>query len=121
MKLIITHLKAPWPLGAVVGDVVELPAVPVWAVGKCQPAGDDAQVTALDQAQPARLSAEEEDALAASAALMEAEAQAAQERAQIKDKAALKEEAEALGLTIDGRLSASKIAELIAAKKAEQE
>ena len=45
MKLTITHLKAPWPSGAVVGDVLDLPSVPVWAVGKCQPAGDDAELT----------------------------------------------------------------------------
>ena len=45
MKYQITHLKAPWPSGAVVGDVVDLPAVPVWAVGKCRQAADDAEVT----------------------------------------------------------------------------
>jgi len=45
MKLTITHLKAPWPAGAKVGDVIELPAVPVWAVGKCKPAADDDEVT----------------------------------------------------------------------------
>lgn len=46
MKLTITHLKAPWPAGAKVGDVVELPDVPAWALGKCLPAADDAEVTA---------------------------------------------------------------------------
>lgn len=45
MKLTITHLKAAWPAGAVVGDVIELASVPAWAVGKCAPAGDDAAVT----------------------------------------------------------------------------
>lgn len=45
MKLTITHLKAPWPEGAKVGDVVELADVPAWAVGKCKPADDDAEVT----------------------------------------------------------------------------
>lgn len=45
MKLTITHLKAPWPAGAVVGDVIELASVPAWAVGKCAPADDDATVT----------------------------------------------------------------------------
>ena len=45
MKLTITHLKAPWPTGAVVGDVIELASVPAWAVGKCVPAADDAAVT----------------------------------------------------------------------------
>lgn len=45
MKLTITHLKAPWPVGAVVGGVIELASVPAWAVGKCVPAADDAAVT----------------------------------------------------------------------------
>ena len=35
MRLQITHLKAPWPAGAVVGDVLDLPEVPAWALGKC--------------------------------------------------------------------------------------
>lgn len=44
MKVTITHLKAPWPAGAGVGDVVQLAgdSVPEWAVGKCTPAADDA-------------------------------------------------------------------------------
>ena len=43
MKARITHLKAPWPLGAVVGAVVlfDAGAVPSWAAGKCVPVGDD--------------------------------------------------------------------------------
>ena len=45
MKLTITHLKAPWPEGSKVGDVVELAGLPAWAVGKCKPADDDAEVT----------------------------------------------------------------------------
>lgn len=47
MKLTITHMKAPWPAGAQVGDVVELDVaeVPGWAVGKCTPAADDAPAT----------------------------------------------------------------------------
>lgn len=50
MKLTITHLKAPWPTGAVVGDVIELASVPAWAVGKCAPADDSATVTVGDGA-----------------------------------------------------------------------
>lgn len=49
MKARITHMKAPWPLGALVGDVVEFAAgsVPVWAVGKCvEVSEDDEQVVA---------------------------------------------------------------------------
>lgn len=45
MKLTITHLKAAWPAGAVVGDVIELASVPAWALGKCVPADDGAEVT----------------------------------------------------------------------------
>lgn len=39
MRLKITQLKAPWPSGAKVGDIIELPAIPLWAVGKCEDAG----------------------------------------------------------------------------------
>lgn len=45
MKARITHLKAPWPLGARVGDVVELGSEPAWAVGKFEKVGDDEPVT----------------------------------------------------------------------------
>ena len=48
MRVQITHLKAPWPHGAVVGDVLDLPAVPVWAVGKCKQVEDDAELTIVD-------------------------------------------------------------------------
>jgi hypothetical protein len=44
-KFTITHLKAPWPSGAKVGDVIELAHVPAWALGKCSPATDDAEAT----------------------------------------------------------------------------
>lgn len=50
MLLTITHLKAPWPAGAVVGDVIDLPSVPSWALGKCTAAPAGAVVTI---AQPA--------------------------------------------------------------------
>ena len=42
MRLKITQLKAPWPSGAKVGDIIELPAIPLWAVGKCEDAGSAA-------------------------------------------------------------------------------
>lgn len=45
MKLTITHLKAPWPAGAAIGDVIDLPSVPPWALGKCAPAAEDAVAT----------------------------------------------------------------------------
>lgn len=45
MKARITHLKAPWPLGAKVGDVVEFESAPAWSVGKFEKVGDDEAVT----------------------------------------------------------------------------
>ena len=70
MKLTITHLKAPWPTGAVVGDVIELVAVPVWALGKCAPADDSANVTVgAVQAAPATQEPSIEDLRAQAAAL----------------------------------------------------
>jgi hypothetical protein len=45
IKVRITHLKAPWPKGAQVGDVVEMDNMRAWAVGKCLRVGDDEQPT----------------------------------------------------------------------------
>ena len=86
MKLTITHLKAPWPTGAVVGDVIELASVPTWAVGKCAPADDSAAVTV--------------------GAVQAAPAVATQEPS-IDD---LREQAKALGIRVDGRWSADRLA-----------
>lgn len=43
MKVRVTFLKAPWPEGTKVGDVVDVPgdAVPPWAFGKCDPVAED--------------------------------------------------------------------------------
>lgn len=43
MKLLVTHLKAPWPNGTKVGDVVTIKgnAVPAWAAGKCSVLPED--------------------------------------------------------------------------------
>lgn len=45
MKVTITHMKAPWPEGAKVGDVVQFEgdAAPAWALGKFAHADDDAR------------------------------------------------------------------------------
>jgi hypothetical protein len=46
VKVTVTFLAAPWPEGTVPGHVVELvgcDAIPAWAVGKCDPAPDDAE------------------------------------------------------------------------------
>lgn len=52
MKVVITQLKAPWPAGAKVGDVVEMRGfgkLPGWAAGKCRPAGDADASHVLDR------------------------------------------------------------------------
>lgn len=86
MKLTITHLKAPWPTGAVVGDVIELANVPAWAVGNCAPADDSAAVTVgAVQAAPA----------------------VAKQEPSIDD---LREQAKALGIKVDGRWSVDRLA-----------
>jgi len=62
MRVEITHLKAPWPEGAVVGDVLELDAVPVWAVGKCKQVGDDVELTIVDNSDYKAPGVDEEEA-----------------------------------------------------------
>ncbi len=42
----IKHLKAPWPAGAVVGDVIEFEVLPGWAAGKCELGGTQPTVFA---------------------------------------------------------------------------
>jgi hypothetical protein len=59
MLLTITHLKAPWPAGAVVGDVIDLPSIPPWALGKFTAAPAGAVVTI---AQPAAEQPEPQEA-----------------------------------------------------------
>lgn len=91
----IKHLKAPWPAGATVGDVIELETVPGWALGKCEPGGSMATVAFASAAEPeidaqaaegaaiAQAEAQDkanEDAQVA-AALADADAQAAEEKA----------------------------------------
>ena len=89
MKLTITHLKAPWPAGAVVGGVIELANVPAWAVGKCVPAADDAAVTV--GVKPAVAAAEFDPSIDY-----------------------LRAQAAALGLKVDGRWSRERLADEIA-------
>lgn len=49
MKVEVTHLKAAWPDGTRIGDVVDVgDAIPAWAVGKCKPA--DAQPVKAESA-----------------------------------------------------------------------
>jgi hypothetical protein len=103
MKYVITFLKAPWPLGARVGDVIELDHVPAWAVGKCSPAADDAEVTvsfapALVVNVPPVVEVPE----------VEAEV----------SRKAMEAEAKALGVEFRSNLSDEKLAERIAEAKA---
>lgn len=92
MKVVITHLKAPWPAGAIVGSVVEVAAesLPGCFVGKCVPAEDDAEATQLWEPLPlieaaapqqAAAPAVDPDELRAVQALLEAERQASAELA----------------------------------------
>jgi hypothetical protein len=87
----ITALKAPWPTGARVGDIIDLSAVPAWAAGKCQPAPDaEAATVALTEPEPVRDLATElagtQAALQATVAELDAERQATAElRAKLAD------------------------------------
>jgi hypothetical protein len=38
MRVLVTQLKAPWPVGTKPGDVVEVEGdgIPGWAFGKCE-------------------------------------------------------------------------------------
>ena len=118
----ITFMKAPWPAGAKVGDVVELAAVPAWALGKCEPAGDDAVATDFGgsaEGSGAALEAEAK-AKAEAEALAAAEAEAAA-KAAADARAALEAEATGLGVTFRSNISdetlAARIAEAKAAKQ----
>lgn len=88
MKVTVTHLKAPWPKGAQPGHVVEVEgdSIPAWAVGKCRPAPDDAEVYAPAGEPVAEPVADAEEEARIAAALAEADAQAEQERAALQAK-----------------------------------
>ena len=102
MRVQITHLKAPWPQGAVVGDVLELSEIPVWAVGKCEQVGDEMELTIVVG----------DDAEA------KAEKRAAAEQAS-EAKAEAIAKATELGIEFDKRWSTARIVEEIAKKTAE--
>lgn len=98
-KFTITHLKAPWPLGAKVGDVIELASVPAWALGKCSPADDDAEVTV-------------------SLAPVEFVANVPPAGGAVAGRDALEAEAKALGVSFNARTSDETLTERIAEAKA---
>lgn len=104
MKLTITHLKAPWPQGAMVGSVIELASVPAWAVGKCVPAADDAAVTVggtliNEGTMPAAAATESKFATWSESDI---------------STDGLRARAAALGLKVDGRWSRERLADEIA-------
>lgn len=108
MKARITHLKAPWPLGARVGDVVEFAQVPAWAAGKVQEVGDDEAVT-LEFGEPVKVVLEgdsaEVQALKSEIANLSAKLEAAQQAsAQSNDAlmSTLRETQEAADVAIAG-------------------
>lgn len=79
MKLRIEVLKAPWPQGAKVGDVVEKDGIPAWAAGKCVQVADDTPVTLLDAEAAKKKAADDAAAKAA------ADAEAAKGKKNSKD------------------------------------
>lgn len=100
MKVTITQLKAPWPMGAKVGDVIELQGfdgMPDWAKGKCRPVADDAEaaqvlersalpkveVKAPTKAEPAAPAVDPDALAAAEALLAEARTEADELRARV--------------------------------------
>lgn len=93
MKVIVTHLKAPWPAGAAVGSVVELlgDTMPGCFVGKCTPAEADAEAThAWEPQAPAAVAhqpeapASAEELETAKKLLVEAEAEADELRGRLE-------------------------------------
>lgn len=89
MKVTITHLKAPWPEGAAVGSVVEVPgdSIPAAFAGKCVPAEEDAEASHVFEPKPAPVEEAPADPaklaedLKAAQALLDAERQAVAETA----------------------------------------
>lgn len=78
MKYQITHLKAPWPEGSAVGDVIDLDELPAWALGKATPATQGAKATVsfkkADPAQPGDTGENERRAAEAKTATLTTEA-----------------------------------------------
>ncbi len=77
MLVQITHLKAPWPDGAQVGDTISFDVVPAWALGKCKIVGDE----------PAQPEFIVNPAEPVPDSIVEAEKQAADERQAIEERA----------------------------------
>lgn len=92
MKVVITHMKAPWPEGCGVGSVVEFESGVVlpWALGKCRPAEEteaEAKAVAVIKAPAAQADGGVAAAPAAQAsAVSDIEKQAEAERASLKQR-----------------------------------
>lgn len=104
MKVTVTFLKAPWPQGTKVGDVIELVGfhgeLPGWAKGKCTPAADDAEVAqVLERVAPAILA---EPPKPAAVLLAEAEAKIAALTAELAETQAKIAELQGPAITGDG-------------------
>jgi hypothetical protein len=102
MKVVITNRKAPWPAGAALGEVVEVPGavLPGCLVGKCRAAEDEAQAQHVYEPQlPAPVLAETKVAAAAALAdpdaLKAAEALLAEARVEIVELHRMLERAQA--------------------------
>lgn len=119
---IIKHLKAPWPKGATVGDIIEFDVLPGWAAGKCELGGSQPTVFADQEVtgdgSGTALASVDPDATKIAAALADAAEQERLERARImaEQKAAL----EAQGKTIEGLIADVK-AGLAESQKLEQQ
>lgn len=121
---IIKHLKAPWPKGAKVGDIIEFDVLPGWAAGKCELGGSqptvfaDQEVSGDGSGSGAALALVDPDAAKIAAAMADAAEQDRLERARImaEQKATL----EAQGKTIEGLIADVK-AGLAESQKLEQQ
>jgi hypothetical protein len=74
----ITHLKAPWPEGAQVGDTLDFDVLPPWAAGKCE---------AVDARPEFIVNPAEPGPEPVPASIVEAEKQAAEEREALEKRA----------------------------------
>ena len=114
-KYAITHLKAPWPSGAKVGDVIEFDHVPSWALGKCEPAAEDADVFApADQVDEPLIVANIEPVVAQEVAESATESQPDADAG----RKAMEVEAKVLGVPFNSRTTDETLAERIAEAKA---
>lgn len=119
MKVIVTHMKAPWPAGVKVGDCVALAAavLPAWAKGKCEPAADGAEPVALWEPAAAPAEPEPEPSPADIAQRHYEEALQAIHLAEVRQQQALEEVRQQLAAVAEQLQAAlTQIEELKAAK-----